>query len=226
MPNLNVQARLEGIQTILRGVHQSGSSMSSASKGAERSAFIDDFLSKVLPSPFRFGTGDATDRSGKRSGQLDVVVEYPFMPSLPIVGAGTTRLYLAESVAAVIEVKSDVSGQWAEVLGTAEKLEPLQRQFGATMSMGPPPLRRIPFFVAAYKGWRSIDTLKRKLAEGAVDGILVIDPGLFVSTDHFRGITAMGPWALWGLISCLHDATSTLQAASTQPLGYAVDEAG
>ena len=196
--------------------------MSSATKGTERAAFIGDFLGRVLPAPFRFGTGDATDRTGKRSGQLDVVVEYPFMPSLPIVGGGTTRLYLAESVAAVIEVKSDVAAQWDEAVATATKLEPLRREFGATMTMGPAPLDRIPIFVAGYHGWKQVDVVKSKLGEAPIDGILVIDPGIFVSTGHFGGITATGSWSLWGLICCLHQATSTLQAASTHPLSYAV----
>ena len=72
--------------------------MSAASKGAERQAFIESFLTNVLPPTFRFGSGDATDAAGHRSGQLDVVVEYPFSPSLPSFGGpGVTRLYLAES---------------------------------------------------------------------------------------------------------------------------------
>lgn len=221
MPNQHVSSRLDGIQTMLKGVHQSSASMSSATKGTERAAFIDDFLSRVLPAPFRFGTGDATDRTGKLSGQLDVVVEYPFMPSLPIVG-GTTRLYLAESIAAVIEVKSDLTAQWGEAVATATKLEPLRREFGATMTMGPRPLDRIPIFVVGYQGWKHLDTVKSKLNNGPIDGILVIDPGIFVSTEHFAGITATGSWSLWALICCLHQATSTLQAASTHPLSYAI----
>ena len=64
----------------------------------------------LLLAGFFVGTGDATDAGGNRSGQLDVVVEYPFAPSLPL-GVGTTRLYLAEGVAAVVEVKSDAAGQ-------------------------------------------------------------------------------------------------------------------
>src|SRR5438874_11970568 len=107
---------MAGIQTMLNGVYQAGQSMSSASKGNEREAFIDGFLSQVLPTPFRFGTGDATDSSGKRSGQLDVVVEVPLMPSLPFPGSGNARLYLAEGIAAVIDVKSYVAGQWPDVL--------------------------------------------------------------------------------------------------------------
>jgi len=51
-----------------------------------------------LPNHFRFGTGDATDRSVANSGRLDVVVEYPLVPSLPIVGPEKTRRYLAEGI--------------------------------------------------------------------------------------------------------------------------------
>jgi hypothetical protein len=82
--NAHLLSRLAGIQTMLNGVHQAGGSMSSASRGSERQAFIDGFLKEVLPTPFRSGTGDATDVSGQRSGQLDVVVEMPLMPSLPV----------------------------------------------------------------------------------------------------------------------------------------------
>jgi hypothetical protein len=122
MPNQYVLQRLAGLQSILNGVHQSSVGLSSATTGQERAAFIDEFLGKVLPPIYRFGSGDITDASGQRSRQLDVVVEYPFSPSLPIVGSGQTRLYLAESAAAVIEVKSNLSGQWSEAIRTASAL--------------------------------------------------------------------------------------------------------
>src|SRR5438874_4802482 len=114
MPNQHVLQRLTGLQSILKGVHQSSVGLSSATTGQERAAVIDEFLGKVLPPIYRFGTGDATDANGTRSGQLDVVVEYPFAPPLPTVGAGQTRLYLAESVAAVMKVKSNLSGHWGQ----------------------------------------------------------------------------------------------------------------
>src|ERR1700674_4880270 len=109
--------------------------MSSATKGVERQTFIDSFLREVFPTPFRFGSGDATDASGAKSGQLDVVIEYPFSPSLPIVGSAITRLYLAESIAAVVEVKSNVEQQWTEAVATANALRPITRTFGAQMFM-------------------------------------------------------------------------------------------
>ena len=183
---------------------------------------IDGFLSGVLPAPFRFGTGDATDRSGKRSGQLDVVVENPFCPSLPIVGGGQIRLYLAEAVAAVVEVKSNVEKQWQQVLETAVQLEPLRRQLREYSYAGRPPTKRIPFFAVGYEGWKRPATLKAKLGEGAIDGILVIDPGVFASSGNFGDILSSGAAALWGFISCLHEATNDLKQNTPQLYDYVV----
>ena len=220
MANQMVLKRLKGIQSMLKAVHQSSSGLSAATTGTERAAFIDGFLSGVLPAPFRFGTGDATDRSGKRSGQLDVVVESPFCPSLPIVGGGRVRLYLAEAVAAVIEVKSNVDKQWQEVLETAAKLEPLRRQLRGHSYVGRSPTERIPFFAVGYEGWKQLDTLKAKLGEGAIDGILVIDPGLFASSSDFDDILSSGEAALWSFISCLHEATNSMKQNTPQPHEY------
>ncbi len=63
-----------------------------------------------------------------------MVVEYPFLPSLTL--QGHSRLYLAEGVAAVIEVKSNISNQWKEAYDTGTKLKALQRKFGSYLSMG------------------------------------------------------------------------------------------
>jgi Domain of unknown function (DUF6602) len=222
MANQLVLNRLNGIQSMLKAVHQSNSGLSDATSGAERAAFVDGFLASVLPAPFRFGTGDATDQNGGHSGQLDVVVENAFCPSLPIVGTGHVRLYLAEAVAAVIEVKSNAEKQWRQVLKTAAKLEPLRRKFRASSYVGRRPSDRIPFFVVGYEGWKQQDSLKAKLAEGAIDGILVIDPGLFVSSSSFGDRLSSGEAALWGLISCLHEATNSLKQNTPEPYEYVI----
>ena len=224
MPNQHILQRLVGIQQILNGVHQSGIGMSSASKGTERAGFIDEFLSKVLTPQFRFGDGDATDQEGNRSGQLDVVVEYPWVPSLPIVGSNKPRLYLAEGIASVIEVKSDISGQWKEVIRTAAHLSPLKRSYGSGIVSGSNPLDRIPLIAVGYVGWNQLETLQKHLLDGPIDVILVINPGLFVSSEFFGDIKATGPWSLWGFISCLHQTTSVLSSRATGvPLQYAIE---
>jgi hypothetical protein len=222
MPNQFLVQRLAGIQQILMGVYRAGVPMSSATKGQERAAFVDQFLAEVFPRPHRFGSGDATDRSGARSGQLDVVVEYPFCPTLPL-GAGASRLYLAEGVAAVVEVKSNVAAQWSEILDTSNQLSTLTRAFGATMVIGRAPGARIPLFVAGYSGWKQVDTIQQHLQAAAnVSGVLIVDNGLFVSQPDFGGITATGPLALWGLITSLYQCVASLQAAVNDPIGYAI----
>jgi hypothetical protein len=225
VPNEVILQRLAGIRQSLMGAHQSGAQMSAASRGGEREAFIGSFLANVLPPVFRFGTGDATDAAGHRSGQLDVGVEFPFSPSLPSAG-GSTRLYLAESVAAVIEVKSNIAAQWKEAVHTAEQLAPLRRTFGGTMFMGNTyrPTNRIPLFVAGYTGWKTIETVEKNLAQSPqITGALVIDAGLFACSAGYGGMRVTGsPWSLWGLIVALHEITNQLQAASTDPVRYAV----
>jgi hypothetical protein len=223
MPNEHILQRLTGLQAILNGVHQSGNTMSYSSRGSERDGFINEFLAQVMPPIYRFGTGDVTDIEGNRSGQLDVVVEYPFLPSLPI-RTGSQRLYLAESVAAVIEVKSNMAAQWDEAVNTASQLATVQRRFrNMTIVAGCFPLPTIPLFVVGYKGWRNIETIKHHVdADPSIAGALAIEPGLFYSKPPYGGITADGPWSLWGLISNLHRIASGLESAPTDPATYGI----
>lgn len=210
------------------GAHQANATMSNTTKGAEREAFISQFLQNVLPPIYRFGTGDATDVNGNRSGQLDVVVEYPFGPSLPAVGgSASTRLYLAETVAAVVEVKSSLPAQMAEALYTLKQLSPLRRSYGSTMSYGSLSRETIPFFVATYKGWKTVETVRQHVDDNpGIEGILVLDNQIFVSSVQLGSIQATGPLALLGLIHCLHRVTNSLQSASTSPIAYGLDTPG
>lgn len=207
---------------ILNGAYHSSASMSSSAKGTERESFIDEFLSKVLPTIYRFGTGDVTDSQGNKSGQLDIVVEHPFSPSLPTVGGGAQRLYLAESVATVIEVKSDISSQWSQAVHTANQLHKVKRKFGGGMTIGTLKIgSEIPLFVVAYKGWKQLTTVQKKLAAVPnIAGILIIEPGIFVSSSEYGGMHEKGPEALWGLICCLHNITASLYAMRTYPEEY------
>jgi DNA-binding MarR family transcriptional regulator len=224
--NQHILSRLLGIQEKLKALHKAVETASSATKGDDRELFINEFLSEVLPPQFRFGHGDITDLSGKRSGQVDIVVEYPFFPSLPL-GKGSSRLYLAEGVAAVIEVKSNLnSNQWSKVKKTSQRLQQLKRGYGSNDVSTP---RYIPLFAVGYKGWSKAETLNQKLAEGVVNGILVIDePGLFVwNPPLYVGRnslikSASGPWSLWGFIVCLHHLAISLQQTNFAPALYAM----
>ena len=212
---------------MLMGAHHAGGSLSSASKGNEREAFINGFLSQVLPPQFRFGSGDATDQNGVRSGQLDIVVEYPFVPSLPIVAGRSPRLYLAEGIVAVIEVKSDIAQQWDEVMTTANALASLKRnyKYQSGVSIGPRAPEKIPLYAVGYAGWKGFETVKSHVDNAKdINGVLVIEHGHFVGlyeyldeahkSHTFTSSSQSSSMALWGLICCIHYAGSMVTSAT------------
>jgi hypothetical protein len=189
--NEALTARMAGIRKILMAHHEAGQLMPSASKGTEREALVREFLAKVFPAPYRFGSGGVTDAAGAVSGQLDIVVEFPFFASFPT-PSGAQRLYFAESVAFVIEVKSDVAAQWSQVEKTAAAVRPLRRQWlghididasGKQTTYGPS-LSRIPFVAVGYRGYSSVETLRSKMLgtpeDRRPDGVLVIESGAYV----------------------------------------------
>lgn len=212
------------MQRMLMGAHHAGSSLANASKGNEREAFVNAFLSDILPPQFRFGAGDATDQEGNKSGQLDVVIEFPLVPSLPIVAGRSPRLYLAEGIVAVIEVKSDLAKQWDEVLATAKQLRLLNRNYGSGISFGPRAGPKVPLYAVGYTGWKKFSTLEQRVKNCPdVNGALVIEQGHFVgeyeffdgkNSQTYRYTREASPMALWGLISCIHHAASMVTSTT------------
>lgn len=122
--------RIESIYQALDIAYSGGAGMSSASKGNERELVVDTLLHNVFPPHYRFSSGDIIDSYGNQTGQVDVVLEQPRSYSFPLLTGGP-RLYLAESVATVIEVKSNLSSQWNEVLSTSEKVAKIKRKFSS-----------------------------------------------------------------------------------------------
>ena len=122
--------RLEAILKTIEAAYEGGAGMSSASKGAERELFMDNVLKNVFPPHYRFTSGDIVDSFGTQTGQLDLVLEQAAGYSFPMASAGP-RLFLAETVGAVIEVKSNLSTQWDEVRQTALKVAKIKRKYRA-----------------------------------------------------------------------------------------------
>jgi hypothetical protein len=190
-----IASRLNGIYGVLCSAFEGGAPLSSASKGYEREVFISLFLSEVLPSIYRLGTGDITDAlknddASRRSGQIDIVIEMPWAPSFPaIVGTGA-RVYPAETVGTAIEVKSNLSSEWTNVIRTATALEPLrQRLSGIAVDAGRLSVKNkteepIPLYAVGYEGWSTVDTIKEKLRNAPLDGILILKHKIFAWCDR------------------------------------------
>lgn len=125
---LFLKPRLEAIHKMMMAGFYGSGELSSASKGHERELFINTFLYQIFPPNYRFGSGDVVDGYNKKSGQVDIVIEYANFMSFPYLIEGP-RLYLAEGVATAIETKSNLCGQWEEALAAAAKIKELKRIF-------------------------------------------------------------------------------------------------
>jgi hypothetical protein len=198
-PNPHLIQRLTAIQQSLMAQRAGAIGLPSAVAGNERETFLRDFLQKVFPAHRRFTSGVITDAEGNLSGQVDIAVEYGFSPSFPMPGT-EDRLLLAESIALVIEVKSDLASQWSEVQKTTEKVKVLKRALeGVRIVGGDPPASSIPVIAVGYKGHSTIEGLSKRLEstplECRPDGALVIDSGCFVGLK----MTAIGPLGLYAL---------------------------
>ena len=55
--------------------HRATKLLPNAAKGDGREVLVREFLAKVFPASYRFGSGAVTDATGNLSGQLDVIVE-------------------------------------------------------------------------------------------------------------------------------------------------------
>ena len=214
-----VEERLEAVRQQLVAGHRAGSALSSATKGNERELLVGGLLEQVFPPSYRFGTGDIVDSAGNRTGQLDLVVEYPFAPSFPALGGGP-RLYVAEGVAAVAEVKSDLPGQRDQVVDTARKVRALVPKREAKFIMGVVPTS-IPFFAIGYQGWKTIAGAAGLLAEGVVDGVYEIEPARFsMRRNADEVISWEGPHAMIVLVNEIRRSLTRLLMADPSLMIY------
>lgn len=218
MSNQHVMSRLQALLDFFSAVDSGGYTLSSALKGLERELFIHHALSHIIAPPFRIGSGDVTDLTGRRSGQLDIVIEYGNSISFPLVSAvNTPRLYLAEGVCAVIEVKSDLCGQWDDVLASFRSLQAIERTYADWLSYGSMS-PKIPFFAVGYRGWKTVETIEKKRQESGLDGILVLESGLFSGKKYQEA----GPAALYAFFIALQELTGGLVSSLSDYKAYAM----
>jgi hypothetical protein len=157
-------------------------------KGYGREALVGEFLQSHLPDQVEYLTGEILDEDDNRSGQTDIILQSKRFPKIPLLGS--THLVLADSVMAVIEVKSNLNKQHLNAaLAQFQKIKALKRQ---TSIEGRGPMRELnktPCIIFAFKGLsheKIIDHInayalseKVSLNDFAPDMVVVLD------SDHY-----------------------------------------
>ncbi|MCW5518818.1 hypothetical protein J1N09_03145 [Aureitalea sp. L0-47] len=179
--------KLENIHNNMLECHRDSQKYSSSIIGDEREIFQTNLLSKILPSNYRFGSGTITDSKGRETGQIDTVIELPFSLSFPV-STGNNRLYLADSVGAAFEIKSDLNKQWHEAIEKIKEIQELNRYTIGKDDFALLDDLKIPTFIIAYKGFKKLDTIYKKLEKVESrywpNGILVIESGIFLGLKN------------------------------------------
>lgn len=182
-----LESRLKAVRDAFMAHYSGGSGLPKASNGKDRELFVDEFLKKVSAPDLRYVGGTIIDSiSVERSGQIDVAVILPSAPSFAM-PAGEERLMLAESVAAAIEVKSNLSTDWDGVRSTTKQIKALRKHVKDLDDNGRCVVAPIPVYAVGYKGWASVWKLKKKLDETPEDerpdAVLMMESPAFVSRD-------------------------------------------
>jgi hypothetical protein len=155
--------------------------------GREREDFIDIFLSSCIPKGFRFATGQAVDSTGKESNQLDIVVDSTFAPSIPVLGSSKNRHFPIESISSIIEVKSNFTGKWDEVVENCKSVRNLTLSdiSGACLEENRLRNENIAYFAVGYQGWQQDSKLVEKWTESnQIDCVLQLDPLIVVHKER------------------------------------------
>lgn len=161
--------------------------------GAEREIIQKKLLSLILPLGYRIGTGTIMDSHGNDSGQVDAVIEQPFSISFPI-SSENNRLYIASTVCAAFEIKSNLTTQRTDALDKVRKIKSLHRievKKGEVYSYDDV---NIPTFLIGYKGPKTEKKLENLFVQPRdrfyPNGILVIE------SERFYGRSAGGGWRI------------------------------
>jgi uncharacterized protein DUF6602 len=152
-----------------------------------------------MPGRFGVTTGEAVDSRERRSGQLDVVI-YDRNLTAPLLAEDSGDLLPAESLLAVIEVKSTLTKSEMEKCATAAKKMSLLRPYGsafvASRRAGLPAsdgLHRCQYSVVAFESdlaesrWAEAEWNRLKSAASSanveperIDRVLVLNRGMLV----------------------------------------------
>lgn len=203
--------KIENIHSNLIECYRDSQSYSPTITGTEREIFHQNLLTKILPNNYRVGSGTITDHKGNETGQIDLIIELPFSLSFPV-SSGDNRLYLADTVGAAFEIKSDLNNQWNNSVNKIREIFEISRT--KTKDKNEVIMLhdvQIPSFIIGFKGFKTIDAIEKKLSEIPSrywpNGILIIESNIFYGIHGGNGsiISTGKGQCILGFISYLNE---------------------
>lgn len=156
-----LRAHMDSVEEHLLAISRvPANSGHSLHKGTPREAFIREYLESHLSQNLAIGTGeiiDSTSQAGESRNQIDIVLYRRNYPRLAF--GGGIHAFLAESVVAIIEVKSTLtSEELGKSIRAARRVKQLQKHVVRSFHTGYQP-PSILSFVVAYDGPAQMKTV-------------------------------------------------------------------
>lgn len=137
-----------------------------ANKGRPRESFIASFLEKHMSSKISIGTGEIINFAsyvGEQRNQIDIVLYHNDYPILNL--GGDVDIFLKESVASIIEVKSILDKNGLEqCISTTKKIKELDDNYSYQSKIGYK-LANIQSYLIAYDSKKSLSTIYKWIVE-------------------------------------------------------------
>lgn len=211
-----LKQKLEGIHAGLIRAYADSKQYAPSIIGAEREIINRSLLSLALAPGYRVGTGTILDQHGDDSGQVDIVIEQPFSLSFPI-SSDQNRLFLAPSVCAAFEVKSDLSKQGKDAMKKVAEIKNLHRTLVKKGQFHNYDDISIPTFIVGFKGpstERGMEKIYKTFSNKLIpNGILSIDGEIFYGRMPGSGGHMIAKGKEASLFAFLQCVTETLKHA-------------
>ena len=166
------------------------------SAGDNREAIVANFLVEHLPKSFGVGTGLILSKDGLFSKQADIVV-VDHMRNAPLYSSLPEKIWLVESVYALLEVKTTLSPKdISDSITKCRRFKTLSRAFADVPSK--PPISDSLFAIWAFEA-PSAETVKENFAKAIKDvprfeqpDFIVVPDSLIVKSGVYHAFARLG----------------------------------
>lgn len=215
--------KIQSIYDGLMNCYKETQKYSPTITGAEREIFNRELFQKILPISYRVGAGTIVDCNNHMTGQIDAVIELPFSLSFPV-SSNENRLFLADTIGAAFEIKSDLNVQWGDAINKIKEIKALNRVDVTKEKYNLADELKIPSFIISFKGPKDIETIFNKIGNlssiDCPDGILIIEHGIFygraAGCDCVYEVNGDIKRAILTFISCLYKVLKRYSSNSAE----------
>lgn len=204
-----LESRMRSLRNTLMSLYNSDVKLSTETKGLDREFFIQHFLKIILPFHIKIFKGIIMDKNGAKTEQVDLIIQNPYGFSIPPF-VGDIHVCIAESVACVIEIKSNLETQWNQIIKKCEEIKKIDYLESRLHGYNVDSKIRIPFIAIGYEGFddfikfneKITNTLKEK-KEMTPDVYFQIDKCMFYGKQNDDNIYALDSESVYGLFQLI-----------------------